>query len=73
MPAVTLRASPAGADRRAAVTTSLLPGAQVLIGGELQEHRLQVGLDGGQLGDVQALLGQQPGDDGKVEPLVGSG
>ncbi len=54
----------------ASVESSLLTGGQMLTGRQIQEHRLEVWLDRGQLGDVQALIGQQPGDDCKVELVV---
>src|SRR5687768_10808417 len=45
-------------------------GGQVLPGGQVQEHRLEVGLNRGELRDVQALIGQQPGDDCKIELVI---
>ena len=52
------------------VMSSLLTGGQMLTGRQIQEHRLEVWLDRGQLRDVQTLIGQQPGDDCKVELVV---
>jgi serine protease inhibitor ecotin len=43
----------------------------MLPGGQVQEHRLEVGLNWGELRDVQALIGQQPCDDRKVELVIG--
>jgi hypothetical protein len=50
---------------------SLLSGAQMLVGSEVQEHRLKVWLDGSQLRDVQALIGQELGNDCKIKLVIG--
>ena len=50
---------------------SPLSGAQMLIGSEIQEHRLEVWLDGGQLRDVQALIGKKSGNDRKIKHVIG--
>ena len=45
------------------LSTVLLPGSQMIIGSQVQEHRFEVWLDRGEFEDVQTLLGQHPGDD----------
>jgi hypothetical protein len=45
-------------------------GVQMLTGSQIQEDRLEVWLDGGQLRDIQALIGQQSGDHREIEPAV---
>jgi hypothetical protein len=42
----------------------------MLTGREIEEHRLQIRLDGCELGDVQVLVRKQPRDDRKIQPLV---
>ena len=42
----------------------------MLTGGQMQEHRLEVWLNRSQLRDIQALIGQQPGNDRKVELTI---
>ena len=50
---------------------SPLLGAQMLVGSEIQEHRLEVWLDGSQLRDVEALIGQESGNDCKIKLVIG--
>ena len=52
----------AGSTRAALLRfpTSLLSGRLMITRGEIQEHRFEVRLDRCELGDVQALIGQQP-------------
>ena len=47
----------------------LVPGplAERLAGGHLEEHRLEVATQGGQRGEVDAGLGQHPGDGGGLD------
>ena len=42
----------------------------MIIGSQVQEHRFEVWLDRGEFEDVQTLLGQQPGDGCRVEPVA---
>jgi hypothetical protein len=42
-----------------------------MAGGQMQEHRLEVWLDRRQFSDVEALISQQPGNDCKVQLVVG--
>ena len=39
----------------------------MLTSGEIEEHRFEIRLDWCELGDVQALIGQQPRDDRKIQ------
>ena len=50
--------------------SSLLTGSQLLPGGQVKELRLEVGLNRGELRDVQALIGQQPRNDREVELVI---
>jgi hypothetical protein len=49
--------------------TSLLP-SRPITRREIQEHRFQVRLDGGEFEDVQTLVGQQPANDCKIKLVV---
>ena len=42
----------------------------MLTGSQIQEHRLKIWLDGSQFRDVQTMIGQQPGNDRKVELAI---
>ena len=49
----------------------MLPRPQLVIGGQIQEHRFEVRVDRGEFRNVQTAISQHSSNDGRVEPAVG--
>jgi NifB/MoaA-like Fe-S oxidoreductase len=49
---------------------ALLPSPRLIPARQIQENRFQVRLDRRELGNVQALVSKQPGDNCQVQPLI---